>query len=167
MTTPKSTCPLEREEQAAFVKWFKQTYPDKKIIHIPNELAYIPNGADKKKGKFIGYLKKRKLEGVEKGASDLFIPEITEGRYRINHYYPAFINYGLWLEMKRVKNYKVSLAQVKFLIDMERNGYAVGLPFGCEQGKQITNDYFNCGYHMHNGAFYYPNGKLIDINKLK
>jgi len=73
---PKPPCPLEKEEQKRVVKWFRETYPEHKIVSIRND----------------GY--RTKLEKVEQirmglcvGAADLYIPLIHT-----------------WVEMKRVDN---------------------------------------------------------------
>jgi len=83
--------PREHVEQVTFLGWFAETYPGVKILAIPNGGYRHPNEA-----------KKLKLEGVLSGVPDLFVPA-----------------WNLWIEMKRVKNGRISDEQEKFKIYVE------------------------------------------------
>ena len=89
--------PSEHEEQREFVRWFRQTYPDVRILAIPNGGARSPATAAR-----------LKAEGVCAGVPDLFVPE-----------------WGLWIEMKRAKGGKVSKDQKYWLDYLANCGYRV------------------------------------------
>ena len=78
--------PSEFEEQCNFVAWFKQTYPEIKIMSIRNH----GNRTPKEKTDQL-------LEGLLPGAADLYIPF-----------------FHLWIEFKRVKGGILSDKQVEF-----------------------------------------------------
>ena len=67
--------PTEHEEQREYVRWFRQAYPEVRIMAIPNGGARSPATASR-----------LKAEGVSPGVPDLFVPA-----------------WGLWVEMKRAK----------------------------------------------------------------
>lgn len=75
--------PSEDREQMLFVQWFKRTYPEVRIFHIPN-------GGNRN----IREAAKFKALGVSPGVPDLFIPA-----------------WALWIEMKRQKGGHVSIEQ--------------------------------------------------------
>lgn len=82
----KDKPPLEATEQKAFVKWFRETYPDHKILMVRND------------GYRLNKEKNEQLEmGLEPGATDLYIPWLK-----------------LWVEMKRVKGSVISEKQNQF-----------------------------------------------------
>jgi len=73
----KVAVPTERQEQISFVKWFRLSFPKKRIIAIPNGVAT---------NAFFG--RALNQEGRSRGVPDLFIPHLL-----------------VWIEMKR-RDYK-------------------------------------------------------------
>lgn len=74
--------------------------------------------------------------GLRSGVSDLFI------------YYPTKSFHGLWLEVKRNKNYSPSerktdtwIAQEEFIRLVKSVGYAGYFCYGFEDGKNIIESY--------------------------
>lgn len=75
----------------------------------------IPNGGQR--GKITA--QKMKMEGLTPGVPDLFIPE-----------------WGLWVEMKRVKGGALSKAQKDIIPELERVGYTVIVGYGCDDALE-------------------------------
>lgn len=100
--------PTEHEEQVRFVEWFRTKYPSVLIFAIPN--GGIRN---------IVTATKLKAEGVESGIPDLYIPE-----------------WHTWIEMKRIKNGKLSPAQKEKIAYLESIGDHVIVGLGWEKAKQ-------------------------------
>lgn len=94
--------PTEHEEQVAFVTWFRHTYPEIRIIAIPNgqERHHI-------------VAKNLKAEGVSPGVPDLFVPE-----------------WHLWIEMKRRKGGRLSEEQKDWIAYLERAGDTCIVAYG-------------------------------------
>lgn len=109
--------PLEAQEQEAYFEW-AQYIPDLKWAHA------IPNGGRRDKIEAANL----KRQGVKAGVSDIFIP-VPRGKY-----------HGLYIEMKVGKN-KPSKEQKEFLCDMQNQGYAVALCYGCEEAIKVTEKY--------------------------
>ena len=83
--------PTEDQEQAAFVAWFRATWPEVRIFAIPN--------GGRRAMKVANTLK---ATGVLPGVPDLFVPK-----------------WGLWIEMKRSKGGKLSPEQKDMLTYLE------------------------------------------------
>jgi len=107
--------PLEKEEQKAFVAWYKQMFPGSIIMMIRND-GY----------RTMSERTEQLLMGLHPGAADLFIPELR-----------------LWIEMKRVKGGKLSEEQVEFRNDIRPVGYRYAMAEGCEAAKEIVLNYKN------------------------
>lgn len=87
--------PYESDEQIAFIKWFRATYPGVLIFAIPN-------GGSRQKREAL----KLQNEGVTPGVPDLMIPE-----------------WRLFIEMKRQKGGTVSSEQKAIMSELQRVGY--------------------------------------------
>lgn len=85
------TIPTEDQEQAAFVAWFRATWPEVRIFAIPN--------GGRRAMKTASALK---ATGVLPGVPDLFVP-----------------GWNLWIEMKRSKGGKLSPEQKNMLAYLE------------------------------------------------
>ena len=114
MMKERKNIPSEFEEQCNFVAWFKQTYPYIKIMSIRN------HGFRTKKEK-----SEQLLEGLLKGAPDLYIPE-----------------WHCWIEFKKSKGGILSEKQAEF------RDYAINvcgddwfLAEGFEDGKSKIEQY--------------------------
>ena len=99
----KNNCPLEHDEQVAFVQWFRYKFPSVKIMAIPNGTRSS-----------IGAAVKAKKEGVSSGVPDLYIPA-----------------WKLWIEMKRQKGGNVSSEQKEWIEYLESIGDKVIIGRGC------------------------------------
>ena len=98
----------EHAIQSAFVTWWsQQTYP--------GLLFAIPNGGWRSKATAI----KLKVEGVSRGVPDLFVPQ-----------------FGLWIEMKRIKGGRLSPEQKDWITYLEEAGNAVLVCYGHEHAIQ-------------------------------
>lgn len=75
--------PTEHEEQREVVKWFRRK-------HAPVRIFAIPNGGWRSRATAA----RLKAEGVARGVPDMFVPY-----------------YRLWIEMKRVKDGRLSPEQ--------------------------------------------------------
>jgi len=102
--------PTEHEEQREYVRWFRQTYPDVRIMAIPNGGARSPATASR-----------LKAEGVSPGVPDLFIPA-----------------WGLWIEMKRANGGRLSPEQKEWHKYLESCGYRVIVGHGCPDAINQT-----------------------------
>lgn len=109
ITTKKNATPSEHVEQRDFVCWFKQTYPDVRILAIPNG-GY----------RSITTAARLKAEGASPGVPDLFIPA-----------------WFLWVEMKRVKGGVLNDAQkdwINYLLQSKK--YHVIVAKGNQDAQQ-------------------------------
>ena len=118
--------PLEGDEQASLVKWFRLQY--RSIAYC---LFSIPNGSvlagDKiKRAKQMNRLKS---EGFVNGVSDLFLMQ-SNSKY-----------HGLFIEMKKSSGGKVSDDQKEFLRKATEQGYQAVVCKGFEQAKHTIIEY--------------------------
>lgn len=97
----------EHLEQARFVSWFRKTFPDVRIIAIPN-------GGSRSKSQGG----KLKAEGVSAGVPDLLIPDGM-----------------IWVEMKRTKGGSVSAVQKDWHRYLEGIEQTVIVGYGFEDAK--------------------------------
>lgn len=98
----------EHLEQVRLVSWFRKTYPDTRILAIPNGgIRSASAGAS------------LKAEGVSAGVPDLVVPE-----------------WLLWIEMKRETGGTVSPAQRDWISYLESIGHQVIVGRGFEDAKQ-------------------------------
>jgi len=100
--------PLEKDEQIAFVAWFKATYPEIKIMMTRNDGT-----------RSIVERPEQIMMGLLPGASDLYIPE-----------------WHCWVEMKRVKNSTWSVEQQNFCYYVRRCRDTYLLCYGFEDAKR-------------------------------
>jgi hypothetical protein len=82
-------------------------------------MYHCPNGGRRNKAEAA----KLKAMGVRKGIPDLFLPIPRQGYH------------GLYIEMKRLKNGKVSPDQQKEIARLKADGYAVEVANGSEEAK--------------------------------
>ena len=113
MTT---TIPTEDVEQAAFVAWFRATWPEVRIFAIPN--------GGRRSMKVANTLK---ATGVLPGVPDLFVP-----------------GWDLWIEMKRAKGGKLSPEQKSMLAYLENEClHNVIVGHGFEDAKKQVLEYWD------------------------
>ena len=118
--------PSENQEQRALVKWLS--------YHPVLKDYYCKLNNEGKRSLAQGY--NLKLMGLRPGVSDILV------------YFPTKTHHGLFLEVKRCKNYTKSerstmtwLAQEEFLSIVKRVGFAGEMCFGWLHGKEIIERY--------------------------
>ena len=102
----------EHLQQVRLVSWFRRSYPDTRILAIPNG-----GGRSASQGASL------KAEGVQAGVPDLFVPE-----------------WLLWLEMKREAGGVVSPVQRDWISYLEGIGHRVIVGRGFEDAKRQILD---------------------------
>lgn len=119
-------CPTEEEEQITLFNWAKMQigrYPELRMMfHIPNE---------GKRSDITGA--RMKASGMRKGVSDIFLSCPRGGKH------------GLYIEMKRVKDSRVSKEQEDWLHDAEAEGYAAHVAYGWQEAAEIIKRYLDGG----------------------
>ncbi len=116
----------EHEHHLTFMQWVHLHPRLKEILfHIENE---------RKCTHAQGTM--RKKLGVISGVSDFFLPLVTDKHA------------GLWLELKRIKDYDISPAQEKWITTMRANGYQAVFVFGYEQAILTVKSYLD-EYNAH------------------
>lgn len=114
-----NTVPYEDDEHVAFVNWFRLSYPQIDLIHIPNgELR----DSNRQRAMLRGV--KLKKMGVQKGVWDLLFPDIF-----------------LWVEMKRQEGGKLSPEQKVFREKREKAGYKCIVANGWRDGMEKIKEY--------------------------
>lgn len=113
----------EGQEQRAFKKWCDATTWNG--FKIGEYLIAIENGGSRQWLEAINL----KRAGQRVGASDLLLA------------LPANGSHGLFIEMKRRENYKISIAQQEFLQQMRRVGYGAVIALGWEHAVELTKKY--------------------------
>jgi hypothetical protein len=119
MAMKRQLIPTEEQEHLALMQWIS-------LVPVLRELIFhIPNGGyrnPKEAAKF-------KRLGVKKGMSDLFLP------------LPTKWHHGLFLELKRKINSKVSKEQSEWLEKMKSFGYSTHVAYGFDHAKEILMAY--------------------------
>lgn len=121
---PKIDAPTEAQEQRDLFRWAAyQTgkYPELRLMfHVPNEgKRSIVTGA-----RMVG-------EGMKRGVPDICLP-VPRGKY-----------HGLFIELKRTRNYRVSADQERWLADLSRQGYKAVMCRGWGEASRTIVDYLN------------------------
>ena len=126
MKENKGKIATENQEQRALIKWIRL---QPKIIDV---IIKINNEGKRTSGQHWNAI----LMGLHAGACDLFLA------------FPTPRYHGLWLEVKRNKQYTKSeqstetwKAQEAFIEMIENYGYKACFVFGWEHGKQFIEDY--------------------------
>lgn len=101
----------EFQHQKTLVDWFRATYPDIIIFAIPNGGKRLASEA-----------MKLKMEGVLRGVSDLFIPELK-----------------LFIEMKKAKG-RLANCQLEFKENMEKCGYKHLTAYSYMEARKYIED---------------------------
>ena len=118
--------PTESEEQQALFNYCSvemSRYPDLDMLaHIPNE---------GKRTKTTGARLKR--EGLRRGYPDIIL-DVPRGGY-----------HGLKIELKRRKGSKITPDQKKWIIKLNKQGYAAAFCYGWEQAWEFIHAYLKCG----------------------
>ena len=107
------TAPSEHFEQATFVSWFRQTYPDVRIFAIPN-------GGSRSQTQGA----RLKLEGVSPGVPDLYVPA-----------------WNLWIEMKRASGGRLSAEQKDWINYLQSVGNCAIVCSGCADAQEKVRQF--------------------------
>lgn len=116
--------PTEEDEQMTVIDWAEQMTPRYPALKL---CFHIPNGGKRSKAEAARF----KAMGVKSGVPDLFLP-VPRGNY-----------HGLWIEMKRTKDGKVSENQKWWLRALNSLGYSAQVAYGAEQAIRQLEEYLN------------------------
>ncbi|MFX4154249.1 VRR-NUC domain-containing protein [Aliarcobacter butzleri] len=112
----KPIIPTEHQEQSLVIQYCN-------LRKIP--IFHIPNGSYKSLTARI----KSKKEGLVSGIPDLMLP------------IPNKVFHGLFIEMKRVKNSKVSVQQLKWIELLNKQGYKAIVCYGSSAAIKEIEEY--------------------------
>lgn len=119
-----SPVPLETAEQQALFKWAEvmcYRWPELRMMyHIPNE---------GKRSRRTGA--RLKAEGMRGGVPDICLPVARGGHH------------GLYIEMKRVKNSRVTKEQLEWIEDLVAQGYVAAVCRGCDEAISLITRYLS------------------------
>lgn len=114
--------PTEEQEQAAVFEWatiMAYQMPELRLLfHVPNG-AYRP----------IATAAKLKAAGVKAGVPDLCLPVARSGYH------------GLYIELKRKKNGRVSDAQSSWIDELRHQGYRAEICHGADEACDVLMSY--------------------------
>lgn len=114
--------PTEAQEQTALFQWasmMEGRIPELLLLHA------VPNGGSRHPIEAVHL----KQQGVKPGIPDIFLP-CARGQY-----------HGLYIELKRIKGWKISSAQVEVMDALAGQGYAVEICYGWEQARNVILGY--------------------------
>ncbi len=120
----KTVIPTEDEEQMAVIDWAEQMTPRYPALKL---CFHIANGGKRT----ITEAKRFKAMGVKAGVPDLFLP-VPRGKY-----------HGLWIEMKRTQDGKISENQKWWIGALNSLGYLAQVAYGAEQAIRQLEEYLN------------------------
>lgn len=109
--------PTEAEEQAALFEWadwMRSTYPELALMF------HVPNGGSRNRIEAA----RMKGQGVKPGVPDIVLPA-PRGRY-----------HGLFIELKRLRDGRISNDQKIWLTALGGQGYKCLVCFGAEEAKK-------------------------------
>lgn len=121
-TNGAKTYPKESDEQEALFQWAElqaAKYPELKLMY------HIPNGGKR----YIGEAVKLKAQGVKSGVPDVFLP-VAKKTY-----------HGLYIELKRAKNGRVSEKQKEWIAALRKQGYQAEVCCGWEEAAKTILAY--------------------------
>ena len=117
-----NTIPTEAQEQTALFQWaamMEGRFPELRLLY------HCPNGGSRNAREAHNL----RLQGVKPGIPDIFLP-CARGQY-----------HGLYIELKRIKGWKISSAQVEVMDALAEQGYAVEICYGWEQARDTICEY--------------------------
>lgn len=126
----KNKTPLESQEQEKVFSWInanKNKYYELALCHASlNGVKLSPGAAVK-----------AKKQGMVKGVPDIFLPVIESSDMTLHPYH------GLFIEMKRKKDSKVSQEQTMFMAAVEDQGYMCKVCYGADEAIETIKKYLN------------------------
>lgn len=114
--------PSEAEEQTRIFEWAflsRGRHPELGLLFA------IPNGGSRHPAE-AGHLK---AQGVKSGVPDMFLP-VSRGKY-----------HGLFIELKRVKGGRASVAQEAWIQELRKQGYRADIVKGSDAAVHLIIDY--------------------------
>jgi VRR-NUC domain len=115
----------EHAEQSSLITWVRmigaRKYPELKLLHS------IPNGGER----HPAVAAKLKAEGLKAGVCDLFLPVARRGHH------------GIYLEMKRRLDGRLTEEQIKFINAVIMQGYAAYVVCGWEEARDRLLEYLS------------------------
>lgn len=119
-----SPIPTESAEQQLLFQWARMQsgkYPELTLLyHIPNE---------GKRSHKTGA--RMKAEGLKTGVPDICLPVARGGHH------------GLYIELKRVKNSRVTVAQMAWIEALTRQGYVAAVCRGADEAIELITRYLS------------------------
>lgn len=119
-----SPIPTESREQKTLFEWAKLMegrWPELGLLyHIPNE---------GKRSRTTGA--RMRAEGLRSGVPDICLPVARGGHH------------GLYIELKRVKNSRVTKEQLEWISALVAQGYVAAVCRGCDEAISLITDYLN------------------------
>jgi hypothetical protein len=119
-----SPIPTESAEQQLLFQWARMQsgkYPELTLLyHIPNE---------GKRSHKTGA--RMKAEGLKTGVTDICLPVARGGHH------------GLYIELKRVKNSRVTVAQMAWIEALTRQGYVAAVCRGADEAIELITRYLS------------------------
>lgn len=115
----------EADQQRKLFQWttfIRAKYPEIDLMF------HIPNGGSRNKLEAANL----KKQGVKAGVPDLFLP-VSRGGY-----------HGLFIELKYGKN-KPTEKQTEWLTNLNEQGYAVAVCYGCNEASEKILKYLKLG----------------------
>ena len=117
-----SPVPTESNEQRTLFDWARRAsgkWPELKLLyHIPNEGKRTARQGARMKG-----------EGLKPGVPDICLPVPRNG------------NHGLYIELKRRKNARVTQDQLDWVADLAAQGYVAAVCRGCDEAISVITAY--------------------------
>lgn len=119
-----SSVPTESNEQQTLFAWAKAMsgkYPELAMLyHIPNEgKRSVRTGA------------RLKAEGLRAGVPDICLPVAKNGHH------------GLYIELKRRRNSRVTQEQMQWIGDLAAQGYVAAVCRGCDEAISLIQRYLD------------------------
>lgn len=117
-----SPIPTESVEQQLLFRWAKMAsgkWPELELLyHVPNE---------GKRSHRTGA--RLKAEGLKNGVPDICLPVARGGHH------------GLYIELKRVRNSRVTKEQLEWIEKLIAQGYVAAVCRGCEEAIELITGY--------------------------
>ena len=122
MSEKKMPVPTESQEQIAVINW--ASYMSNRDPRY-GLLFHIPNGGSRGKAEAGRF----RAEGVKSGVPDLFLPV------------PVGVYAGAFVEMKRIRDGRVSEEQKNWLVALQNQGYFAKVCYGAEDAIRTLKSY--------------------------
>jgi hypothetical protein len=114
----------EHNEQRLLFLWAEKHQGDRPELRL---LYAIPNGGKRD----IRTAAQLKAEGVKAGVPDTHLPVARNGFH------------GLYIELKRIRDGRVSDEQRQWIADLTAEGYRCAVCLGYAQAVQVIEEYLN------------------------